>query len=117
VIDPHIHIGSDLNLDGAARNMVASAFGMASDPPADVTTGCGRRVPVGSTSRLAESVTCLSCREYAHRRFLDYADQIERLSPMPGTQITAEQIALAARTSREIAMTLVEPGDQGPRAD
>lgn len=117
VTDPHIHIGSDLNLDSAARNMVASVFGMATDLPADVTTGCGLRVPLGSTSRLPERATCLACREYAHRKYLDYADQIERLGPMPGTNITAEQIRLAARTSREIAMKLVEPGNQGPSSD
>jgi hypothetical protein len=107
VDDPHIHIGSDLNLDGAVRNMVASTFGLAGDLPAVVTTGCGLQVPRGNTSRLPEKVTCLSCREYANRRFLGFADQMERLGPMPELNISTAQIRLAASTAREIAAQFV----------
>ena len=91
--DPHIHVGSDLNLDGAVRNVVASTFGVAGDLPSVVATGCGLRVPRANTSRLPERVTCLPCREYAHRRFLNYADQYltHGMTRITGTRQACEQ--------------------------
>ena len=104
VVGDHVHIGSDLNLSGAARNLVASTFDLATDLPGKVTAGCELRVQMGSTSRLPETVTCLRCREYAHRGYLAYADNIERLGPIPGMGITAAEIAEAVRAAREMAI-------------
>jgi hypothetical protein len=76
VNDPQIHIASDLNLDGAVRNMVASAFGAASDLPSTVTTACGLRVPRGNTSRLPDESPAWRAAS-THKRYLDHANQIE----------------------------------------
>ena len=112
--DPHTHVAADLNLDGAVRNMVSSTFGMAADLPSVVTTGCGSRVSRGNTSRLPEKVTCLACRQYAHGQFLHYAELIEGLSQLPGTNITPADIRQAAQTSREIAERYMGPDDHAP---
>jgi hypothetical protein len=116
VCDPHIHVGSELNLDAAARNIVASAFGMAADLPSVVTTRCGLRVPREDTSSQPAEVTCLSCREYAHRKLLHHAEQIESLGPMPGTNITVAEIREAAHAAHEVASRWVED-DTEPPAD
>jgi len=60
VPDPIIHIASNLNPDGAVRNMVASTIGLAGDLPTVVSTGCGLRVARLDTSDLPEEITCLS---------------------------------------------------------
>lgn len=67
---------------------------------------------MGFTSRLPETVTYLPCRDYAYRGYLAYADDIERLGPMPGMDITAAEIARAVGAARQMAMTFIEPGDQ-----
>jgi hypothetical protein len=59
-------------------------------------------VPRGNTSNLPEEVTGLACREYAHQRYLDHVNQIERLDQLPGMNITTAQIGLAADRSREL---------------
>ncbi|MFC4060892.1 hypothetical protein ACFOWE_21525 [Planomonospora corallina] len=102
--DPHIHVEVDvIHADAALRNMMASAFGLVGELPSAVATGCGLRVPYAMTSPRPESVTCLACREHAHRRHLDYADQVERLSAMPGTPLDPHQAAQAAQRHRELA--------------
>ena len=83
--DPHIHVELNvMHADAAVRNLMASTFGLASDLPSEVTTGCGLTVPYAMTSPRPESVTCLACREHACRQHLRFAEQVERLSRMPG---------------------------------
>ncbi|WP_169986099.1 hypothetical protein [Microbispora sp. H10836] len=102
--DPHIHVGSKVLQAGADyRNLVASSLGRAPDAPDVVTTGCGLQVPYAMTSIRPESVTCLACREHAHREHLRYAEQVERLSRMPGAPVTGDQAAKAARWARDLA--------------
>ncbi|MEU0600037.1 hypothetical protein ABZ484_17610 [Streptomyces sp. NPDC006393] len=102
--DPHIHVEQRVIEAGAAvRNMIASTLGRAGDAPAVVSTGCGRQVPYAMTSPHPEKVTCLACREHAHRQYLRSADQIERLSRMPGVNITSDQAAKSAEWHRDLA--------------
>jgi hypothetical protein len=101
--DPHIHVDVKLHADAAQRTMMAATFGLAGDLPSHATTGCGRRVAYAMTSVDPASVTCLPCREHAHRRFLELADQAEQLSRMPGTVVDAGQAARAAARYRNLA--------------
>lgn len=102
--DPHIHIEEKVAQAGAAyRNTIASTLGRAPDAPRVVTTGCARQVPYAMTSPHPERVTCLACREHAHREHLRFADQVERLSRMPGAIITGGQAAEAAQWHRNLA--------------
>jgi hypothetical protein len=102
--DPHIHVEQQvLHADAAVRGMLAATFGLAGDLPTEVTTGCGRRAPYAMTSARPESVTCLPCREHAHRQHLRYAEQAERLTGMPGLQISPTQASAAAERHRELA--------------
>ncbi|GLX04212.1 hypothetical protein [Microbispora sp. NBRC 16548] len=102
--DPHIHVEQKVMRAGAAyRNLIASSLGRAPDAPDVVTTGCGLRVPYAMTATRPESVTCLPCREHAHREYLRYAEQVERLSRMPGSPVTGDQGAEAARWARDFA--------------
>ncbi|BCB90758.1 hypothetical protein [Phytohabitans suffuscus] len=103
-IDPHIHVErSVVRASAAVRDVLASAFGLVADPPSRVTTGCGIEVPYAMTSPRPESVTCLACREHAHREHLSFADQVERLSGMAGSTVTSEQGAAAAKHHRDLA--------------
>ncbi|MCH6168002.1 hypothetical protein [Pseudonocardia alaniniphila] len=101
--DPHIHVQSDLGADAAARNKIASMFGLASDLPSVVTTGCELRVPRAMTSPLPARVTCLACREHAHRQHLRSAEQLERLSRTPGMNVSSAQAQQAADRHRDLA--------------
>jgi hypothetical protein len=101
--DPHIHVDQNLNADAAVRDMIASTFGLAGDLAGVVTTGCGQRVPRAMTSPLPERVTCLACREHAHRLHLRHADQVERLGAMPGMNLSGDQVRLAAARHRDLA--------------
>lgn len=101
--DPHIHVDSKLNADGVLRNMLASTFGLVSDLPGAVTTGCGIQVPRAMTSSRPESVTCLACREHAHRLHLQWAEDVERLSSMPGVNISSDDARSAAEQHRDLA--------------
>jgi hypothetical protein len=102
--DPHVHVEQRV-LDGGPtlRNMISSMLGRAVDAPSVVTTGCGLQVPYAMTSPRPESVTCLACREHAHGEYLRSADQIERMGPMPGGEITDDQVAAAAERLRGLA--------------
>lgn len=101
--DPHIHVELKIaQAHAARRNMIASTFGLVADTPSVVTTGCGLRVPYAMTSPRPESVTCLACREHAHREYLRFADQIERLSRMPGMSITSDQATKATERLRDL---------------
>lgn len=102
--DPHVHVEQNVVRAGAAvRDVIASTFGLASDPPSVVTTGCGQRVPYATTSARPESVTCLACREHAHRQHLRFADQVAGLGGMPGMNVTADQAEKAAQWHRDLA--------------
>ncbi|WP_068928781.1 hypothetical protein [Planobispora rosea] len=102
--DPHIHVEQKVMQAGAAyRNVIASMLGRAPDAPSVVTTGCGLQVPYAMTSPRPESVTCLACREHAHRECLRFAEQVEHLSRMPGAPITGEQAAEAVERVRDLA--------------
>lgn len=92
------------------RNLLASMFGLVADLPAQVETGCGRRVAFAMTSPLPERVTCLPCREYAseqHRRFADQLESLFRMSPgaqlTPGLDVSANDAAQAAARYRDLA--------------
>lgn len=102
--DPHIHVERQVVRAGADyRNLIASTFGAAVDAPVEVTTGCGIRVPYAMTSTTPEMVTCLACREHARREFRAFADQVTKLSGLPGSPVTAQDGAAAAARMRELA--------------
>ncbi|RAY15056.1 hypothetical protein DPM19_09950 [Actinomadura craniellae] len=102
--DPHIHVEVKvIHGDAAVRDMLASTFGLAGDLPGVVTTGCGVRAPYAMTSPRPDRVTCLACREHAHREHLRLAEEVERLSRMPGSVIGAADARRAAAGHRELA--------------
>jgi hypothetical protein len=101
--DPHIHVESNLSADAMSRDVIASTFGLVSDLPSVVTTGCGLRAPRAMTSPLPERVTCLACREHASRQHLRFAEQVERFVGMPGIDISTEDLRLAAEKHRDLA--------------
>jgi recombinational DNA repair protein (RecF pathway) len=104
VDDPHIHVESKVGHgEAAARDLLASTFGLAGDLPSVVTTGCGVRVPYAMTSPRPDRVTCLACREHARSEHLRLADQVERLSRMPGSVIATDQAKQAADRHRALA--------------
>ncbi|MET9352894.1 hypothetical protein ABZY14_07725 [Streptomyces sp. NPDC006617] len=110
--DPHIHVESKVPAgDAAVRNVLASAFGLAADLPGAVTTGCGLRVPYAMTSARPDRVTCLACREHARREHLRFADEVERLSRMPGSAIGADRGKLAADGQRDLAQRFSDAED------
>ncbi|GAA4630324.1 hypothetical protein GCM10023196_055220 [Actinoallomurus vinaceus] len=109
--DPHIHVQLDvIHADAAVRNMMASTFGLAGDLPSVVTTGCKLKVPYAMTSPRPESVTCLACREHAHRQHLRLAEEVERFGRMPGATISSAQATLAAERHRELAKRFADTG-------
>ncbi|WP_214405330.1 hypothetical protein [Pseudonocardia lacus] len=102
--DPHIHVEQKvLEAGPTVRNLISSMLGRATDAPSVVTTGCGIRVAYAMTSPRPESVTCLACREHAHREYLRFADQFERMGPTPGAIITDDQLAEAVERLRDLA--------------
>jgi hypothetical protein len=102
--DPHIHVAQKvLEAGPTVRNLISSMLGRVTDAPSVVTTGCGLRVPYAMTSPRPESVTCLACREHAHREYLRFAAQFERLGQMPAANITGDQVAEAAERLRDLA--------------
>ena len=102
--DPHIHVERKVVQAGAAfRGAIASTLGRVPDAPSVVTTGCGIQAPYAMTSPRPESVTCLPCREHAHREHLRFADQLERLSRMPGAPVAGDQVAKAVEWARDRA--------------
>ena len=107
--DPHIHVDVKFHADVTARDLLASTFGLAADLPPAVTTGCGLRVPHAMTSAHPANVTCLACRDFAHRHHLHLADQLEHLSRMPGTAVTPDQAAAAAARYRDLARRFASP--------
>ena len=102
--DPHIHVEQKvLEAGPTVRNLISSMLGRVTDAPSVVTTGCGLRVAYAMTSPRPESVTCLACREHAHREYLRFAGQFQRLGPMPGAGITGEQLAEAVERLQDLA--------------
>ena len=102
--DPHVHVEQKvLEAGPTTRNLISSMLGRTTDAPSVVTTGCGLRVAYAMTSPRPESVTCLPCRDHAHREYLRFADQFQRLRPMPGVGITADQLAGAVERLQDLA--------------
>ncbi|MBY8882745.1 hypothetical protein [Actinacidiphila acidipaludis] len=102
--DPHIHVESKVvNRAARVRALMASTFGLAADLPSTVASGCGRQVPYAMTSPRPDRVTCLPCREHAHREHLRFADEMERLGRFPGSSITVAQPDQAAAHHRSLA--------------
>ncbi|SDM22624.1 hypothetical protein [Allokutzneria albata] len=102
--DPHIHVERKvLESSPAVRNLVTSMLGRAIDAPSVVASGCGLRVPYAMTSPHPESVTCLPCRDHAHREYLRFADQFERLGAAAGSTVTSGQVTEAAQRLRDLA--------------
>jgi hypothetical protein len=103
-MDPHIHVEQKVLEAGPAyRNLIVSMLGRVTDAPSVVTTGCGVQVPFAMTSTRPESVTCLPCREHAHREYLRLADQLERMGSMPGTNFAGDQVVEGVQRIRDLA--------------
>ncbi|AGL14928.1 hypothetical protein [Actinoplanes sp. N902-109] len=99
-----IHVDRQVVQAGAnTRNVLAATFGLAADAPSTVTTGCGQQVPGVLTSPRPESVSCPACRDHARREHLAFADQVERLTRMPGSAVSSGDGAKAARHHRALA--------------
>jgi recombinational DNA repair protein (RecF pathway) len=103
--DPHIHVDRKVIETGADyRNVVTSLLGVVPDTPSVVTAGCGQQVPHAMTATRPESVTCLPCREHAHREYTRLAAQFEHLGAMPGSNLVpADQMARAVAHLRDLA--------------
>lgn len=102
--DPHIHVEQKvLNAGPDIRNLMSSVLGRVPDKPSIVTTGCGLTVPYAMTSPRPESVTCLTCREYACRAYSAHAEQFEHLGSLPAMNVTAGQMASAAQRLQDLA--------------
>ncbi|WP_092557294.1 hypothetical protein [Actinoplanes derwentensis] len=110
--DPHIHVEAGLSASGRTRDMLAATFGLVAELPAEVTTGCGSRVPLAMTSHLPERVTCLPCRDHASDRHRRFADQVAFLGPMPGSPLAGTDAARAAAEHRAMARRFA--GEDGP---
>ena len=107
--DPHIHVDVKvLHAAAQTRTMLASTFGLVADLPTVVQTGCGRQVAYAMTSPQPQSVTCLPCREHAHHEHLRFAEQVERLSAMPGSPVSSADGRAAAAWHREQAARFSE---------
>ena len=108
--DPHIHV-ERTPLPGfghaAMRDLIARATGLTSDLPKTVGTGCGRRRPLAMTSTVPERVTCLACREYARRRYLDEAESAELL-----LQLCDAEPELMARAGAKSGVTPADLAEQ-----
>lgn len=106
-LDPHIHVQRNVAEAGPDyRNVVTSVLGVVPERPSVVTTGCGREVPYAMTSSRPESVTCLACRDHAHREYQRLADQFERLGDPAGlaaTGSTGTQLSEAVDRLRDLA--------------
>ncbi|MFF5113600.1 hypothetical protein [Streptosporangium sp. NPDC000509] len=101
---PHIHVDQKvMQASAGGRNAMVLTLGLVPDSPSVVTTGCGIQVPYVMTSPRPESVTCLACREHAHREHLRWAEQVERLSRWSGAPFTGDQAAEAAKWARDLA--------------
>jgi len=99
--DPHIHVERRVLEAGAAvRNLTVAILGRALDAPSTVFTGCGVWVPYAMTSTHPEAVTCLSCREHAHREYMRFAEQVERMLPGNNTYVSAVDVARIRELAR-----------------
>jgi hypothetical protein len=62
------------------------------------------------TSTRPDTVTCLACREYAQRRYLELAEYVERLTHTPGTSADIRRRAGRANEQYlDIARRFAEP--------
>jgi hypothetical protein len=110
--DPHIHVDVDLHADVEMRHTLSATFGLVGDLPSHASTGCGLEVPYAMTSTRPDNVTCLACREYAERRYLELAAYVEQLSHTPGTNVDIRQRAARATDQYlDIARRFADPQD------
>jgi len=110
VDDPHIHVEAGLPGSSiATRNLLASTFGLVGSLPAEVVTGCGRQVPIATTSADPARVTCLPCREHAGAQHLRLAGQVETLGAMPGSPVHGADAAAAAAHHRDLGRRFSSP--------
>ncbi|SHN74076.1 hypothetical protein [Cryptosporangium aurantiacum] len=98
-----MHVDAKLHSDAATRIVLADAFGLVSDLPTTVETGCGQRVPYAMTASRPEGVTCTACREFAAEQHADAAEQALRLARMPGIGVPIDDLLRAARAHRDLA--------------
>ncbi len=102
--DPHIHVERKvLEAGPEVRNLISSMLGRATDAPNVVTTGCGRQVPYAMTSPRPESTTRIACRDHAHRDYLRFAEQFERLGQGAMATVSEEQVTAAVQRLRDLA--------------
>jgi hypothetical protein len=106
--DPYVH-AEKTPLPGfghkAIRALLTDALGVAPDLPKTVSTGCGLRRPLASTSTVPEKITCLACREWLRGECLFWADTAARtleLAGRPGFP-TADDLRGEERTYRALA--------------
>ena len=102
-VDPHVHVGTRLGTEAAVRNSLAGMFGLVGDLPTTVRTGCGEDAPLARTSADPAQVTCLPCRDFAHREHLALALQTESLGIAPGSPPASGDVAAVAAWHRETA--------------
>ncbi|WP_244911585.1 hypothetical protein [Actinoplanes regularis] len=103
--DPHVHVEVNLTRAGAdVRNLLASTFGLVADLPAEVETGCGRRVAYARTSPHPERVTCLTCRRHASEQHRQFAEDLASMFRMPGVlDVHGADAAKAVARHRDLA--------------
>lgn len=106
--DGHIHVEAQGDT-AAVRNVLAATFGLVGTLPAEVTTGCGLRVPRAATSRHPERVTCLPCREHARDRHRRLAERLDRLAGLPGPTADRARARRAADHHRDLARRFAAP--------
>lgn len=110
--DPHIHVEQAVvQAGGAVRSAMVSILGVVPDTPSVVTTGCGLEVPYAMTSPRPESVTCLACRDHAHRAHLRFADGVRQASLLPGINISSEDAAKAIARHQDLAQRFASSPD------
>lgn len=84
--DPHTHVEKDIVFGHAlVRSVITAATGLAVSALKTVGTGCGRRRPYAMISTNPATVTCLACREWAHRQHTAAADTAEAALGLPDT--------------------------------
>ena len=87
------------------RALLTDALGVVPDLPKTVSTGCGLRLRLPSTSTVPEQITCLPCREWLRGECLFWADAAARAIGIPaqGGSPTTEDLRAEERTYRALA--------------
>lgn len=107
--DPHVHVTAPVGDRTRIRTALTQALGRPPRLPVTVTTGCRERRPLAMTSVVPERVTCLPCREAAHRAHLRWAEVLEFQAALfqaalPTTDAASgEEARRTARRHRDLA--------------